>query len=157
MLQDPLLFDMSVFDNVASGLRFRGVVKSEIEPAVDRWLERMGIADLRHRRATDLSGGEAQRVCIARAMVLEPQLLLLDEPFSALDPPTRRRLSADFSALLSETQTTTVLVTHDFSEASQLAHRMAVILEGKLRRVGTPQQILNTIDDPEIASFVHEE
>ncbi len=154
VLQDPLLFDMSVFDNVASGLRFRRTPKETVAPLVDQWLERLGIAHLRDRRGSDLSGGEAQRACIARAMVLKPQLLLLDEPFSALDPPTRKRLSADFANLLSETETTTVIVTHDFAEAATLAHRMAIILDGQLRRVGTPTDILNTIDDPDIMQFV---
>lgn len=154
VLQTPLLFDMSVFDNVASGLRFRGEPKQAIAKRVDQWLERLGIAHLRDRRGGALSGGEAQRACIARAMVLEPQLLLLDEPFSALDPPTRRRLSADFAQLLSETQTTTIIVTHDFDEAAKLAHRMAIILNGQLRRVDTPQALLSATDDPDIAAFL---
>ncbi len=156
VLQDPLLFDMSVFDNVAMGLRFRGMSKNAIKPAVDQWLDKLGIADLHERRATELSGGEAQRVCIARALVLEPELLLLDEPFSALDPPTRRRLSADFSALLAETKTTTVLVTHNIADAQQIAHRIAVILSGSLRKVGSVDEILNSAEDSEIKEFVQQ-
>ena len=138
VLQDPLLFDTSVFGNVASGLRFRGLEKSEIQPRVEMWLERLGIPELKNRRGTELSGGEAQRVSLARALVLEPELLLLDEPFAALDPPTHKRLLGELSALLAETHTTTVFITHDLEEAVRLGRRMAVILKGMLRQVGPP-------------------
>lgn len=156
VLQDPLLFDMSVFDNVASGLRFRGMEKSLIQPHVEMWLERVGILELKGRRATELSGGEAQRVSLARALVLEPELLLLDEPFAALDPPTHKRLLAKLSSLLDETQTTTVFITHDLKEAIQLGKRMAVILNGNLRKAGSPDEILNASNDPEIITFTQQ-
>jgi len=156
VLQDPLLFDASVFDNVASGLRFRGIEKRLIHPRVEMWLERLGISDLKKRRATELSGGEAQRVSLARALVLEPELLLLDEPFAALDPPTHKRLLAELSTLLAETQTTTVFITHDLNEAIQLGQRMAVILNGNLRQAGTPDEILSASNDPEIIAFTQQ-
>jgi len=156
VLQDPLLFDMSVFDNVASGLRFRGVEKSEIQPRVEKWLERLGILDLKKRRATELSGGEAQRVSLARALVLEPELLLLDEPFSALDPPTRKRMLGELSDLLAETQMTAVFITHDLEEAVRLGQRMAVILKGNLRGAGPPDEILRSSNDPEIIAFTRQ-
>jgi len=148
VLQDPLLFDRSVFDNVASGLRFRGWPKKEIDRTVHLWLERLGILELKNRRATELSGGEAQRVSLARAFVLKPELLLLDEPFSALDPPTRRRLVEQLSALLEDTGTTTVLVTHDLAEAARLGKRMAIIWDGRLRQIAT--------HEPEIAAFMRQ-
>jgi tungstate transport system ATP-binding protein len=155
VMQDPLLFDTSVFENVASGLRFRGVEKDEIRQRVPLWLERMGVAHLSKRRAGQLSGGEAQRVSLARALVLEPQLLLLDEPFSALDPPTRTGLLDDLGALLSETDTTTVFVTHDLPEAAQVAERMAVISGNRLRQVGKPVDLFASPIDQEVAQFLH--
>ncbi|HEX2996995.1 MAG TPA: ATP-binding cassette domain-containing protein, partial [Anaerolineales bacterium] len=155
VMQDPLLFDASVFDNVASGLRFRGIAKDEILRKVPLWLERLGVEHLVKRRAGQLSGGEAQRVSLARALVLEPQLLLLDEPFSALDPPTRSRLLDDLGALLKETVTTTVFVTHDLPEAAQLAGRIAVIIGNRLRQVGSPEVVFASPADEEVAGFVN--
>ena len=153
VMQDPLLFDTSVFDNVASGLRFRGVSKDEVHRDVPLWLERLGVGQLSKRRAGELSGGEAQRVSLARALVLKPQLLLLDEPFSALDPPTRSRLLEDLGMLLNETATTTIFVTHDLNEAAQLAGRMAVIIGNRLRQVGNPDDVFASPVDPEVAQF----
>ena len=154
VMQDPLLFDTSVFENVASGLRFRGISKDVIHRDVPLWLERLGVGHLSKRRANDLSGGEAQRVSLARALVLKPQMLLLDEPFSALDPPTRSRLLDDLGALLDETATTTVFVTHDLDEAAQLAGRMAVIVGNRLRQVGNADEVFASPADEDVAQFV---
>jgi tungstate transport system ATP-binding protein len=154
VLQEPLLLDGSVFDNVAIGLRFRHVPKDEITHRVETWLERLGIADLRHRSAAQLSGGEAQRVSLARAFSLEPQLLLLDEPFSSLDAPTRARLLEDLHGLLAETATTTILITHDLNEATRLANRLVVLLDGCIRQIGTPQEVFASPANAEVADFL---
>ena len=121
---------------------------------MDAWLERLGIAHLRSRSARRLSGGEAQRVSLARAFAIQPDLLMLDEPFSALDAPTRMRLMEDFQSLLAETGLTTVFITHDRDEAIFLGDRVAVLLEGGLRQVGTPQEVFTAPLDPQVAAFV---
>ncbi len=154
VFQNPLLLDMSVADNVALGLRFRGVPSGEINLRVRQWLGRLGIAPLARRRAVELSGGEAQRVCLARAFVLDPDLLLLDEPFPALDPPTRIQLLDDLAALLSDDHHTAVLVTHNLKEAGKMSDRVAVIVGGRLRQVGPPRLIRARPADSEVAAFL---
>jgi tungstate transport system ATP-binding protein len=154
VLQNPLLLDTSVYDNVATGLRFRGRPAQQVKTLVETWLEKLGVAHLRQRRARSLSGGEAQRVSLARAFALEPDVLLLDEPFSALDAPTRARLLDDFHALLNTTAITTVFVTHDMDEALLLGDRVAVLLDGQLRQMDTPTAVFNAPADPDIATLV---
>jgi len=154
VLQDPLLLDVSVYDNVASGLRFRGLANHLVGERVNLWLERLGIAGLAKRPARSLSGGEAQRVSLARAFALDPDVLLLDEPFSSLDAPSRARLLDDFHTLIRSVSFTTVFVTHDLDEALLLGDRVAVILDGHLAQVGTPAEVFNAPADPEIARFV---
>lgn len=155
VMQDPLLFDTSVFENVASGLHFRGIGRDEIRRKVPLWLGRLGVSHLSKRRASQLSGGEAQRISLARALVLEPELLLLDEPFSALDPPTRADILDDLGALLKETATTTVFVTHDLPEAAQLADRMAIVIANRLRQVGKADTLFNSPVDDDVARFLN--
>jgi tungstate transport system ATP-binding protein len=154
VLQEPLLMHQSVFDNVASGLKFRGLPRAEIKTRTLEWLERLEISHLSRRPAHRLSGGEAQRTSLARAFALQPQLLLLDEPFSALDAPTRSRLLHDLHTLLSQTSITTVFITHDLDEALLLGDRVAVLLGGLLRQVGRPQEVFTAPNDAEVAAFV---
>ena len=155
VMQDPLLFDTSVYENVASGLKFRGISRDEIRHKVPLALERLGVAHLSKRRANHLSGGEAQRVSLARALVLEPELLLLDEPFSALDPPTRADILDDLGQLLKETATTTVFVTHDLQEAASLSGRMAVVIGNRLRQVGQAENLFAMPVDDDVARFLN--
>ncbi|MBS4062646.1 MAG: ABC transporter ATP-binding protein [Bacteroidetes bacterium] len=154
VMQDPLLFDMSVYENVASGLKFRGVPKNEIPPRIEKWLAQLGISHLAGRRASELSGGEGQRVSLARALVLDPELLLLDEPFSALDSPTRARLIDDLGRILPENGVTTIFITHDLAEASKLGDRLAILLDGKLMQTGTPDELDSLPLDPKVATFL---
>jgi tungstate transport system ATP-binding protein len=156
VFQSPLLMDMTVEQNVALGLKFRGTPKEETRERVEKWMKQMGVEALSKRRAGQLSGGEAQRVSLARAFVLEPELLLLDEPFSALDPPTRAKLIEDLSLLLQVDHRTAVFVTHNLNEAAKLSHRIAVIVGGVLRQVGTAKQIKSKPADETVAAFLHE-
>jgi tungstate transport system ATP-binding protein len=156
VFQAPLLMDMTVEQNVALGLKFRGTNRWEAEKRVREWMKQLGVESLAKRRAGQLSGGEAQRVSLARAFVLEPELLLLDEPFSALDPPTRSRLIQDLYDLLEGTHRTAVFVTHNLGEAAKLSHRIAVIIGGVLRQVGTAEQIKSDPADEAVAAFLHE-
>jgi tungstate transport system ATP-binding protein len=156
VFQAPLLMDMTVEQNVALGLKFRAIPREEIRTRAGKWMEQLGIASLSKRRASQLSGGEAQRVSLARALVLEPELLLLDEPFAALDPPTHAKLLEDLSNLLKQDHRTAVFVTHNLKEAAQLSQRIAVIVGGMLRQVGTLRQIKAQPADEAVAAFVQE-
>jgi tungstate transport system ATP-binding protein len=154
VFQQPLLAAMTVTENVALGLRFRGVPARERRVRATRWLERFGITALGDRRATTLSGGEAQRVALARALVLEPELLLLDEPFSGLDTPARAGLIPELAAVLRGDRITTVLVTHDRGEAQALADRVAVLIGGRLRQVDETALVFRAPVSEEVARFV---
>ena len=156
VFQSPLLLDMTVEQNIGLGLKFRGVPKDEIRQRVGRWVKDLGVESLLGRRAGQLSGGEAQRVSLARAFVLEPELLLLDEPFAALDPPTRTKLQDDLIAVLGENQRTAVFVTHNLNEAAKLSHRIAVIVGGVLRQVGTVREIKSRPADAAVEAFLQE-
>lgn len=154
VFQAPLLMDMSVEQNVGLGLKFRGISKEETRERVGRWIQALGIESLAKRRASQLSGGEAQRVSLARAFVLEPDLLLLDEPFVALDPPTHAKLLEDLSNILKEDHRTAVFVTHNLREAAKVSHRIAVVVGGVLRQVGTAKQIKSHPADETVRAFL---
>jgi tungstate transport system ATP-binding protein len=156
VFQSPLLLDMTVEQNVALGLKFRGVSKEASIQQAGRWIKALGVEALVGRRAGQLSGGEAQRVSLARAFVLNPELLLLDEPFVALDPPTRVKLLDDLSVLLAEDQRTAVFVTHNLNEAARLSHRIAVMIDGRVRQVGTVKQIKREPADETVKAFLQE-
>ncbi|MFC1923636.1 ABC transporter ATP-binding protein [Chloroflexota bacterium] len=157
VLQEPLLLDTSVYNNIAIGLRFRGVSKSDQNQLIDEWLSRLNISHLKDRPASKLSGGQSQRVSLARAMVLKPNLLLLDEPFRALDTPTRIALMQDLRTLLSETATTTLFITHDQEQALLIGDRIAVLLDGKIVQIDSPQNVFSSPLDTEVANFLGSE
>jgi tungstate transport system ATP-binding protein len=154
VLQEPLLLRASVAENVATGLNFRGVRGAEKREIAARWMERFGIARLSARSAGQLSGGEAQRVSLARAFATGADLLLLDEPFSALDAPTRASLLEDLRQTLRESGQTAILITHNLDEALMLGDRLAVFINGELRQVDDPRVVLNNPADPAVAEFV---
>jgi len=154
VFQEPLLFDTTVFNNVASGLRIRGMEKSEIHSRVTEQLERFGIKHLRTRSARTLSGGEAQRTSLARAFALQPEILLLDEPFASLDPPTRDSLIEDLESILQQTRTTAIFATHDRLEALRLSNRIAVMNGGSILQIGSPEEVMNRPANEFVASFV---
>jgi len=154
VFQAPLLTDATVRDNVALGLRFRGVEGARVAARVAEWLDQLGIAHLADRQARTLSGGEAQRTALARALVLDPELLLLDEPFSALDQPTREGLIDDLGRILRRRHTTAVLVTHDRAEAQALGDRVGVMLGGRLLQVDEAEQVFRAPASDEVARFV---
>jgi tungstate transport system ATP-binding protein len=132
VMQDALLLNRSVFDNVATGLRFRHLPKDEVTHRVDEWLERLGIPHLRQRPAMQISGGESRRVALARAFVLQPDLLLLDEPFAALDRTSRHKLQEDLKSILAGADMTVVFSTHSETDVQKLAERKIELDGGKL-------------------------
>ena len=154
VLQAPLLIRASVIQNVALGMRYHGLPRAEVFARAALWMERLKIRHLAERRADRLSGGEAQRVSLARAFALEPELLLLDEPFSALDAPTRYALLADFAALVEEFALTAILVTHDLDAARALGDEVAVLIDGRLRQVADPETVFEQPASREVASFI---
>ncbi|MBI4593073.1 MAG: ABC transporter ATP-binding protein [Candidatus Rokubacteria bacterium] len=154
VFQQPLLADVTAADNVALGLGFHGVARTERERRVSRWLDRFAIGGLAGRPARTLSGGEAQRVALARALVLEPEVLLLDEPFAGLDEPTRAALIPELGAVLRAERMTTVLVTHDRGEARALADRVAVLIGGRLHQVDETARVFQAPVSEDVARFV---
>lgn len=154
VFQEPLLFDTTVFDNVAAGLRMRGVARGRIAEIVAEQLDRFGISQLSGRSARKLSGGEAQRTSLARAFAVGPEILFLDEPFAALDPPTREGLIEDLSAVLRKTETVAVFATHERLEAMRLADRVAILDAGRIVQIGSPADVMNSPTNEFVASFV---
>jgi len=154
VFQEPLLFDGTVEANIAAGLKLRGTSRDVIGRTVAECMERFGIKHLTGRHARKLSGGEAQRTSLARAFAIGPEVIFLDEPFSSLDPPTRDGLMDDLQRILKETKTTAVMATHDRVEALRLSERLAVMKDGRIIQVGTPECVMNHPRDEFIASFV---
>jgi tungstate transport system ATP-binding protein len=154
VFQEPLLLNTSVYKNVALGLKFRHLTNSEIERSVAESLDYFGISFLAKRSAKTLSGGESKRVSLARAFALKPQLILLDEAFNSLDPPTRETLIDDLRHILEETKITAVLALHDREETLRLAQDVTVMSEGRLIQSGATAQIFNQPDSEFVASFV---
>jgi tungstate transport system ATP-binding protein len=143
VLQEPLLFQATVYENVAAGLRIRGLPRREERPRVEAYLERFGVGGLAGRAARSLSGGEARRVSIARALAVEPEVVFLDEPFANLDPPARQAITDDLERTIHETGAAAILVTHDQAEALRLSARVVVMQRGAIVQSGAPAEVMN--------------
>lgn len=154
VFQEALLLSGSVYDNVMTGLKLRGVDRNKSRQLADYWLKRLGISHLARRPAHRLSGGEAQRVSLARALVLEPEILILDEPFASLDLPTRRTLRAELKDILAGSGITTLMVTHDLEDIPYMASRVAAVFGGRLVQDGSFEDVVFRPRTRELAEFV---
>jgi spermidine/putrescine ABC transporter ATP-binding subunit len=155
MFQNYALFPhMSVAGNVAYGLKVRRVPKPERSRRVDEVMALVKLTGFEDRKPRQLSGGQQQRVALARALVINPTVLLLDEPFSALDKNLRASMQVELREIQRKLKVTTIFVTHDQSEALSLSDRLAVMSEGRIRQLGTPEQIYRRPCDRFVASFV---
>lgn len=153
VFQDAQLFPtMSVGRNIAYGLGKLG--RAEQRARVEEMLDLVGLPGYADRRPTELSGGQAQRVALARSLAPSPRALLLDEPLSALDTGLRRRLAEDLSRILRETHTTAVYVTHDHQEAYTIADRVAILAEGRLLQLDDPEALRTAPASREVAAFL---
>ncbi len=157
VFQSLALFPMmSVGENVAYGLTCRGVSRAEAEERANRMLERVGLKGFGERHVTALSGGQRQRVAIARCLVLEPTLVLLDEPLGALDLKLREHMKIELKQLQATFNTTFAYITHDQSEALVMSDRIAVMNQGGFEQVGSPRELYHHPATPFVASFVGE-
>ncbi|WP_078428206.1 ATP-binding cassette domain-containing protein [Alkalihalobacterium alkalinitrilicum] len=152
-MQQSLLFDSTVYHNVAIGLKLRKEPKKEINKKVTYWLDMFNISHLAKKNAKTLSGGEAQRVNLARALILEPEVIFLDEPFSALDFPTKAQLIQDFKEIMKQTNTTTFFVSHDLIEIKQLTRSLCVMLNGEVKQYGKTNKVIDA-PNKEVAAFL---
>jgi len=153
VFQEPLLFDTTVLDNVAEGLRIRGSRRGAAREAAMESLELFKVGHLAGRSAHKLSGGEAQRVSLARAFAVRPELILMDEPFSSLDLPTRIVLAEDLGRILHESGTAALIATHDRIEALRVVERLVVMEGGQIIQEGTPQEVMAQPANAFVAAF----
>jgi glycine betaine/proline transport system ATP-binding protein len=148
-----LLPHLSVLDNVAFPLEVQGVDRARREARAREMIQLVGLAGREAAYPRQLSGGQQQRVGIARSLAVEPELWFLDEPFSALDPLIRRELQEEFMRLQSVLKKTIVFITHDFDEAIRLADRIAIMKDGAIEQVGTPEEIVTAPATPYVREF----
>ncbi|MEO7674198.1 MAG: ABC transporter ATP-binding protein, partial [Pyrinomonadaceae bacterium] len=145
---------MNVEENIGYGLRLRKKSKSEIKTAVDRLVEMVHLEDHRRKFPSQLSGGQQQRVAIARALAYEPEVLLFDEPFGALDAQIRTTLRREIRALLKQINVPSIFITHDQEEALELGDRIAVLNAGRMEQIGTPYEVYNKPETEHVATFL---
>jgi tungstate transport system ATP-binding protein len=152
-LQQSLLLQGTVYENVAMGLTFRKTPKAVIQQRVSDILEMFEISHLAKKSTRELSGGEAQRVSLARALAVEPEILFLDEPFSALDFPTKMKLIEDFQRIIQQTDTTIVFISHDLLEIQALANRLLILIDGNIQQIAETDSIIHSTN-PAINKFL---
>src|SRR4028118_721919 len=155
IFQNYALFPrMTVEKNISYGLRIRKRPKKEIKETVDRLIELVRLDEHRKKYPSQLSGGQQQRVAIARTLAYNPQVLLFDEPFGALDAQIRTRLRREIRSLLKEINVPAIFITHDQEEALELGDRIAVLNAGRLEQIGTPDEVYNKPETEYIAKFL---
>ncbi len=154
LFQTPAVFNTSVFDNVAYGLRVRGIDKMIIEKKVSGALNIMGLPGMEQQKARTLSAGEAQRMAFARAMVYDPEVLLLDEPTANLDPANVAKIEEIIKRIRSERRTTIVIATHNIPQVKRIADRVGILLNGELIEVNSKEGIFTAPNDARSAAFL---
>ncbi|MBO6807462.1 glycine betaine/L-proline ABC transporter ATP-binding protein [Thalassospira sp.] len=151
-----LLPHRNVMDNVAYGLEIQGTTRKEREAAASKWIERVGLAGYETKYPDQLSGGMQQRVGLARALATDPEVLLMDEAFSALDPLIRSDMQDELMKLQAELHKTIVFITHDLDEALKIGDRIAILKDGKLVQVGRPEEIVLRPADDYVQAFTRD-
>ncbi|MFB7505327.1 quaternary amine ABC transporter ATP-binding protein [Streptomyces broussonetiae] len=151
-----LLPHRTVLDNVAYGLEIQGVGRAERRERAAEVVKKVGLEGMEKRRPSQLSGGQRQRVGLARALAVDPEVLLFDEPFSALDPLIRRDMQDEVARLHREEGRTMVFITHDLAEALKLGDRIALMRDGRVVQLGTPEEIVGSPADDYVREFVRE-
>ncbi len=153
--QDYALYrHLTVRDNISFGLMWRNMKRKDIEKSVDKAIELLGLSSLLDKRSWTLSGGESQKIALARAIAIKPDLLILDEPLSAVDSETKEDYERELKDLHKRLGLTTIHVTHSFEEAIALGDRIAVIMDGEILQVGTPEEIFRKPQSEVVARFL---
>jgi putative spermidine/putrescine transport system ATP-binding protein len=147
---------MTVYENLAFGLKLRKISSKEIESEINKVLKLLKMEGFEDKYPAQLSGGQQQRIAIGRSVLLKPAVLLLDEPFSALDAKIRHQMREELKRIQSELNISVVFVTHDQEEAISISHRIVVMDKGKIAQVGTPTEIYEEPVNPYVASFIGE-
>lgn len=154
VLQKPVVFNASLYENIAYGLKWRGMPKQKIREKVNEMLNITGLAEYKNRNARTLSGGEMQRVAVARAVAANPELLLLDEPTANLDPVSTIKIEDTLTNIIRKNDITVIIATHDMAQGQRLAERVGVLADGELVQTGTPGEIFTRPGSRDIAEFV---